>query len=97
VRPAVNEAAARALGLVPGRSPEAFWRAALHRHLTAWRRTGSSTTLTTLRRVVQALGVAGELWILAEVGQDPEVPATIRAAATWWLGVNDTTRASAAA
>jgi hypothetical protein len=97
VRPAVNEAAARALGLVPGRSPEAFWRAALHRHLTAWRRTGSSTTLTTLRRLVQALGVAGERWILAELGRDPDVPATIRAAATWWLGVDATTRTSAAA
>jgi transcriptional regulator with XRE-family HTH domain len=97
VRPAVNEAAARALGLVPGRSVEAFWRAALHRHLTAWRRTGSSTTLTTLRRLVQALGVAGERRILAEVGQDPEVPATIRATATWWLGVDGTRRTSAAA
>lgn len=97
VRPAVNEAAARALGLVPGRSAEEFWRAALHRHLTAWRGTGSSTTLTTLRRLVQALGVAGERWILAELGHDPDVPAAIRAAAAWWLGVDAATRTSAAA
>jgi hypothetical protein len=96
VVPAVNEAAARALGLVPGRSAETFWRAALHRHLTAWQRTGSTTTLTTLRRLVQALGVSGQRRILAEVGQDPEVPAAIRTAAAWWLGVDPATRASAA-
>ena len=97
VRPAVNEAAARALGLVPGRSAEAFWRAALRRHLAAWRDTGASTTLTTLRRLVQALGVAGERRILAELGQDPEVPAAIRAAAGWWLSVDGRHAASAAA
>jgi hypothetical protein len=97
VRPAVNEAAARALALVPGRSPEAFWLLALHRHLAAWRCTGSATTLTTVRRLVQALGVAGERRILAALGQDPEVPAAVRAAIRWWLAVDATTRVSAAA
>jgi hypothetical protein len=97
VVPAVNEAAARALGLVPGRSTEVFWRVALHRHLTAWRRTGSATTLTTLRRLVQAIGVTGEQQILAEVDQDPEVPSSIRTTASWWLDVDATTRTSAAA
>lgn len=95
VPPAVNEAAARALGLVPGRGTTAFWRAALDRHLTAWRRTGSTTTLTTLRRLVQAIGVAGEGGILAALGQDPGVPSEIRAAAAWWRTVDPVTRTSA--
>jgi hypothetical protein len=97
VRPAVNEAAARALGLVPGRSAEEFWATALHRHLTEWRRTGSTTTLTTLRRLVQALGAADERWILAALGQDPEVPVPVRTAATWWVTVDPATRSAAAA
>jgi hypothetical protein len=97
VRPAVNEAAARALGLVPGRSNAAFWTAALHRHLTDWQRTGSTTTLTTLRRLVQALGVADERAILAGLSRDPDVPAAIRSTAAWWLTVDATTRTSAAA
>jgi hypothetical protein len=97
VRPAVNEAAARAVGLVPGPSADAFWRAALYRHITAWRRTGSTTSLTTVRRLVQALGVAGDRRILAALSQDPDVPATIRATASWWQGLDDTTRVSAAA
>jgi hypothetical protein len=82
---------------VPGHSPEAFWRVALHHHLAAWRCTGSATTLTTVRRLVQALGVAGERRILAALGQDPQVPPAVRAAIGWWLAVDGTTRISAAA
>jgi hypothetical protein len=97
VRPAVNEAAARALALVPGRSDVTFWTAALHRHRTDWQRSGSTTTLTTLRRLVQALGVADERSILAGLGRDCDMPAAIRTTAAWWLSVDATTRESAAA
>jgi hypothetical protein len=97
VRPAVNEAAARALGLVPGRSTGRFWAVALRRHLDAWRRTGSPTTLTTVRRLVQALGVADERGLLAALAGDVGIPSAVRTAAAWWASVPTTVRESAAA
>lgn len=100
VRPAVNEAAARALGLVPGSSSGRFWAVALRRHLDAWQGTGSTTTSTTLRRLVQALGVAaeraGERGLLAALAGDSQVPVAIRASAAWWAAVDPAVRAGAA-
>jgi hypothetical protein len=96
VSPAVNEAAARALGLLTGRSADAFWTVAVQRHLTAWRRSGSTTSLTTLRRLVQALGVADERRQLTRLSRDPAVPPPIRTTAGWWLTVDAATRSSAA-
>ena len=86
----------RTIALVPGRSGAAFWAAALPRHLAAWRETGSPTSLTTVRRLVQALGAAEERALLAGVAADPEVPADVQAAARWWLGLAGPIRASAA-
>ncbi len=96
VPPAVNEAAARAIGLVPGRSVAGFWAAALRHHLGVWQRTGSATSLTTLRRLVQALGAAEELDLLTAVGWDADMPPALRAAAQWWLALPENIRVSAA-
>jgi hypothetical protein len=95
VNPAVNEAAARAIGLVPGRSGAGFWAAALRRHLAVWQETHAPTSLTTLRRLVQALGTAEERALLTAVGADQDIPSAVRTAAGWWLTLARDVRLSA--
>jgi hypothetical protein len=92
----VAEAAAWALGHVPGRSDTTFWREAAQAHRRGWLTDRTRTADSTLRGLIYALGISGEEITLREIQMDTMLPAQARTAAGWWLRIPARTRASAA-
>ncbi|WP_105972299.1 hypothetical protein [Streptomyces geranii] len=84
----VVSGAADALGHMRGRSPDPFWRAALHP-----RRTGTAPDLPKQsprhvpNELLYALGVDSRTSLLREVSDDPGLSAQVRARARWWIDV----------
>ncbi|MFR9798735.1 hypothetical protein ACL02U_22990 [Streptomyces sp. MS06] len=89
---AIADVAAYALGHIGGTSPHRFWQRAVTRHATAWVATRRPAHASVLDRLVYAIGRAGHRGLLAEVRDDPRLPAPVRSSARWWLrhpGVQD--------
>jgi hypothetical protein len=82
--PTVVRAALHALGHIPGRSPEHYWRAVLRRHTDRHPLTSGSGGRTELKRLVYAFGMAGELALLVRLLHEEAVEAPAWAMSAWW-------------
>lgn len=83
--PAVIVQAAFSLGNLPGHTdPALLARAVLH-HGHAWQRTRRDDAEEVLRAVIYATGMQRATPVLSQVRDRRSLPATIRAAARWWL------------
>lgn len=82
--PPVHEAAARALGQIPGHSPQSFWRAAAERHLRPPSDRPHAPTDAVAYRLIQAMATKGGHGLLAKIAADTRTPAHLRAVASWW-------------
>ncbi|MDI6104093.1 hypothetical protein QLQ12_36430 [Actinoplanes sp. NEAU-A12] len=80
----VHEAAARALGQIPGNSPESYWRAAVERHLRPPSDRPYAPTDAVAHRLIQAMATKGGHGLLPLIAADTRTPAHLRAVASWW-------------
>ncbi|MCT9094255.1 helix-turn-helix domain-containing protein [Streptomyces sp. ASQP_92] len=93
--PWAAESAAGVIGHLDGASSELFWRTEIARYSTAWRRARSDGAARVLHGLIYALGITGQHALLAMIADDARYPATVRAAATWWLNIPEFITASA--
>jgi hypothetical protein len=92
----VADAAAWRVGHVSGQSDGRFWTTALDTHRTAWQRTRSPASLSSLRGLTYSLGIGRDQVTLDAVRADTRMPPAVRVAAGWWLGIPSRISASAA-
>ncbi|MDR7277121.1 hypothetical protein [Catenuloplanes atrovinosus] len=85
VPPAVTEAAAWSLGHLRGKSPAAFWAAALARQITIRPAGPSLLARSATRGLVYGLGVSRDTAMLRRLSSDPAGEPAVRVAAAWWL------------
>lgn len=91
----VVEAAAFAVGHLPGHSSPEFWIRAVTHHAELWRRRPTSTSSHALSGLVYSLGISGQCGMLRSMGNDPTTPEPARAATLWWLNLPEHVRRSA--
>ncbi|MFE1796467.1 helix-turn-helix domain-containing protein [Streptomyces sp. NPDC059517] len=94
--PWAAESAAGVIGHLDGVSSERFWRTEITRYSAAWRRTRSDGAARVLHGLIYALGITRQHVLLASIINDGQCPATVRAAATWWLNIPEFITRSAA-
>jgi len=90
----VQEAAFRALGHMGGASDAGFWQQAFARH-SLRARAGSSGSERLLRHAVYAISIQRDLPLLRRIAADPDLTASVRASASWWLSLPSHMLASA--
>ncbi|MGW3964532.1 hypothetical protein ACWED2_32290 [Amycolatopsis sp. NPDC005003] len=92
---AIRDTAASALGHVGGASPSGFWTTALSATRRGYHATAGEPEISVLDRLVYAMGMAGADSALRRVSAAPDLPARIRASASWWLSLSPCLRQSA--
>ncbi|MFD7854570.1 helix-turn-helix domain-containing protein [Streptomyces microflavus] len=94
--PWAAESAAGVIGHLDGTSSEHFWRTEIARYSATWRRDRNDGAARVLHGLIYALGITRQHVLLARIVDDGRCPATVRAAATWWLNIPKFITASAA-
>lgn len=77
-----------------GASDAGFWQQAFARH-SLRARAGSSGSERLLRHAVYAISIQRDLPLLRRIAADPDLTASVRASASWWLSLPSHMLASA--
>jgi hypothetical protein len=80
---AVRQAAAWAMPHCGGSFTEQQWRQILARQLAAWREQPTTVNGSVLHAVAYGIGTDGQRRLLAEMAEDPVLPAIARTTARW--------------
>jgi hypothetical protein len=84
---AAAHSAAWGIGHVPGTSDDRFWWRAIRRHRSRLAQDRTPMSASILGGLVYSLGQAGHQDLLAQIRDDPVMPAAARTAAHWWTGL----------
>lgn len=95
IAPSLTVAATSAIGHVGGSSDDRYWATALNHHMQVWQRARNETSAAALKGLIYGLGLARNDTLLHRVRDGQDMPATVRAAAAWWLNLPRTVYESA--
>ncbi|WP_460531564.1 hypothetical protein [Flindersiella endophytica] len=97
IDPNVSRTAAYTIGHLDREGDDRPWERLIAHSRAGWHHQHAASQLSVLKGLVYGLGIAGRTQLLVTVRDDLELPAEIRAAASWWLNLPAYVRDSAVA